>query len=106
MSSLGRAGFTWITLLFTLQSDQALRPIDQIEGAPNRDRKIATYKLALFRALCDIALTNYRWLQAKVDLPSRGAMISNFLGSMTWTSDSPAKNDVIRTLLMGVVHLT
>ncbi len=57
--SLGRQEITWTTLLFTLSSDQPHRPIDQIEGVLNRDKKVATYKLALFRALCDIALTNY-----------------------------------------------
>ena len=57
--SLGRPGISWATLLFSLRSDQALRPIDRIEGVLNRDRKVATYKLALFRALCDIAMTNY-----------------------------------------------
>ena len=63
--SLGRAGYSWITLLFALQSGEPLRPIDQIEGVLNRDRKVATYKLAPFRALCEIALTNYhlaKWL--------------------------------------------
>ena len=63
--SLGRPGVNWTTLLFALQSDQVLRPIDRIEAVLNRDRKVATYKLALFRALCDIALTNHHlaeWL--------------------------------------------
>ncbi len=63
--SLGRPGISWATLLFVLRSDQAIRPIDRIEGVLNRDRKVATYKLALFRALCDIALTHYHlaeWL--------------------------------------------
>lgn len=55
---LGRP-IRWTTLLFSLRSDQALRPIDRIEGILNRDRKTATYKLALFRALCDIALTRF-----------------------------------------------
>jgi SAM-dependent methyltransferase len=71
--SLGRPGITWATLLFGLRSDQALRPIDRIEGVLNRDRKVATYKLALLRALCDIALTNYRlaeWLpNGRVSVP-------------------------------------
>jgi SAM-dependent methyltransferase len=65
--SLGRPGISWTTLLFTLRSDQALRPIDQIEGVLNRDRKVATYKLALFRALCDIALTNYHIAEWRQD---------------------------------------
>jgi SAM-dependent methyltransferase len=55
---LGRP-IRWTTLLFSLRSDEALRPIDRIEGILNRDRKTATYKLALFRALCDIALTRF-----------------------------------------------
>ncbi|MBZ5499769.1 MAG: hypothetical protein LAP85_25500 [Acidobacteriia bacterium] len=41
-----RPGYSWTTLLFDLRSDQQLRPIDQIEGVLNRDRKVATYKLA------------------------------------------------------------
>ncbi len=65
--SLGREGITWITLLFVLGSDQPHRPIDQIEGVLNRDRKVATYKLALFRALCDIALTNYHLAEWRPD---------------------------------------
>ena len=56
---LGRPGISWKMLLFALRTEQVHRPIDQIEGVLNRDRKVATYKLALFRALCDIALTNY-----------------------------------------------
>jgi SAM-dependent methyltransferase len=62
--ALGRPGYTWITLLFQLTTAQSSRPIDQIEGILNRDRKVATYKLALFRALADIAMTSFhraRW---------------------------------------------
>ncbi len=58
--ALGREGSSWTTLLFRLESGTALRPIDQIEGVLNRDKKTATYKLALFRALTDIALQNHR----------------------------------------------
>jgi len=65
--SLGRPGFSWTTLLFELRTDQMLRPIDQIEGVLNRDRKVATYKLALFRALCDIALTSYHLAEWQPD---------------------------------------
>jgi len=71
--SLGRPGVSWATLLFVLRSDQAIRPIDRIEGVLNRDKKVATYKLALFRALCDIALTHYHlaeWLpDGRVSVP-------------------------------------
>jgi hypothetical protein len=37
-----------------------IRPVDQIEAIINRDRKVATYKFALLRALCDISQTEYR----------------------------------------------
>jgi SAM-dependent methyltransferase len=73
VDGLGRPGISWITLLFILRSDQALRPIDRIEAVLNRDKKVATYKLALFRALCDIALTNYHiaaWMaDGRVSVP-------------------------------------
>jgi hypothetical protein len=65
--ALGRRGITWTTLLFELTSGGPTRPIDQIEGVLNRDRKVATYKLALFRALCDIALTSYRLAEWRQD---------------------------------------
>lgn len=73
IDSLGRPGISWVTLLFQLRSDTALRPIDRIEGVLNRDKKVATYKLALFRALCDMALTNFHiaeWLpDGRVSIP-------------------------------------
>lgn len=52
---LGRPGTRWYTLLFELRAGGALRAVDQIEGILNRDRKVATYKLALFRALAELA---------------------------------------------------
>lgn len=54
--ALARSGTTWYTLLLELQAIGLLRSIDQIEGVLNRDRKVATYKLALFRALADLAM--------------------------------------------------
>ena len=62
---MGRPGHSWHVLLFTLQHTAGLRPLDQIEGILNRDRKTATYKLALFRALSEIATTEFeqaRWV--------------------------------------------
>ncbi len=56
---LGREGRTWITLLFNLSNKSSIKPLDKIEGILNRDKKDATYKLALFRALCDISMANY-----------------------------------------------
>jgi SAM-dependent methyltransferase len=60
-----RSGIRWTTLLLELQSGGGLRAVDQIEGILNRDRKVATYKFALFRALAEIATQEPRvacWL--------------------------------------------
>ena len=50
---------SWHTLVFRLAEETGNGPVDQIETVINRDRKDATYKLALLRALCDIAQTEY-----------------------------------------------
>jgi SAM-dependent methyltransferase len=50
---------TWIVQLYFLKYSAGIRPIEQIESILNRDRKVATYKLALFRALCEISISNY-----------------------------------------------
>jgi SAM-dependent methyltransferase len=63
--ALARVGTNWYTLLLELRNSGAQRPIDQIETILNRDRKEATYKLALFRALAQIATQESRravWL--------------------------------------------
>lgn len=62
---LQRAGTHWVTMLLELQTSGQLRAVDQIEGILNRDRKVATYKFALFRALAEIATQeprSARWL--------------------------------------------
>lgn len=53
--ALGRTGTRWCTLLLERRTGGALRAVDQIEAILNRDRKVATYKLALFRALAELA---------------------------------------------------
>ena len=58
--SLGRGGMCWCTLLLGLRDSVTQRPIDQIETILNRDRKEATYKLALIRALAEIATQEAR----------------------------------------------
>ena len=50
----------WHTLVFQLDDQGAVHSIDQVETIIRRDRKTATYKLALLRALCDIAQTAHR----------------------------------------------
>jgi SAM-dependent methyltransferase len=58
--ALCRPGTGWFTLLLELGTRDNLRAVDQIEGILNRDRKVATYKLALFRALAEIATQEVR----------------------------------------------
>jgi hypothetical protein len=53
--ALGRPGIKWATLVFTYRGGTASESVDRIESIINRDRKTATYKLALLKALCDIA---------------------------------------------------
>jgi SAM-dependent methyltransferase len=63
--SLGREGYSWFTLVLQARDLEGVRPLDQIEGILNRDKKTATYKLALFRALCEVAISGFdqvRWV--------------------------------------------
>ncbi len=56
--ALGRQGRRWATMLFELRSLGEHRPLDLIAAVlGQKERKVATYKLALIRALADIALT-------------------------------------------------
>ena len=63
----GRPGMRWYTLLFELRAGGALRAVDQIEGILNRDKKEATYKLALFRALAELATQEPRVAMWRAD---------------------------------------
>jgi len=67
--ALERPDHSWATFLFERMAEDAERPLDQVESILNRDKKDATYKLALFRALADIAQTQYNI--ACYDLPGR-----------------------------------
>lgn len=71
---LGRQGIRWTNFLFDLDSARG-RPLDRIEGVLNRDRKTATYKFALFRALSELGTTQHHqaeWLPGwEVALPLR-----------------------------------
>jgi ubiquinone/menaquinone biosynthesis C-methylase UbiE len=55
--SLGRAGIRWRTFIFRHLGELRDRPLKLVESILNRDQKVATYKLALFRALAEIAQT-------------------------------------------------
>ncbi len=56
--ALGRSGIQWSTMLLERRTAFGARPLDAIKSILSlQERKVATYKLALLRALCDIALT-------------------------------------------------
>lgn len=73
--AMSRQGIEWVSLLFQLKSVANTRSIDQIEGILNHDKKSATYKFALFRALSELATqspNSVTWLaDGKVGLPVR-----------------------------------
>lgn len=73
--ALNREHRKWATMLFELESATGNRPIDTIESILNKDAKVATYKLALFRAFANIATTNYKlakWTHDKrVKIPTQ-----------------------------------
>ena len=62
----GRSGVAWTTLILKYQREVP-RPIDSIESIITRDHKTATYKLALLRALSEIAVTSWREVQWESD---------------------------------------
>lgn len=55
--SLGRQCIRWSVSEFTRLDESTERPLHLVESILNRDKKDATYKLALFRALAEIAQT-------------------------------------------------
>ncbi len=63
----GRPDTAWATFLFEKPRADSDRPLDRVESILNRDKKDATYKLALFRALAEIAQTQYN--VARYDQP-------------------------------------
>lgn len=73
--ALGRPGIAWTTFLFEVGAAAGHRPIDQLATVlSTRERKVATYKLALLRALTDIAMTQahlarWRGADASVGVP-------------------------------------
>lgn len=72
--AMGRAQTSWATLLFVKRSAVG-KPLDRIEQVLRNDKKVATYKLALLRALCDVSEHDDRavhWRNdGKVAIPMR-----------------------------------
>lgn len=64
--SLGRRDRRWATQLFVLEGSGS-RSLETIEAILNRDKKDATYKPALFRALAELAMTDYHTAQWRPD---------------------------------------
>lgn len=54
---LGREGIKWRSFVFRHLGELRDRPLQLVESILNRDQKVATYKLALFRSLAEIAQT-------------------------------------------------
>lgn len=71
--SLGRSGIEWCVTEFARLDDTAGRQLHLVESILNRDMKVATYKLALFRALAEIAQTQHHLAaytpEGKVKIP-------------------------------------
>lgn len=71
--SLGRHGIEWCVIELVRLEDSSERPLHLVESILNRDKKDATYKLALFRALAEIAQTQHHLAvytpEGKVKIP-------------------------------------
>ena len=71
--SLGREGIEWSVIEFVRLDESTDRPLQLVESILNRDKKDATYKLALFRALAEIAQTQHHLAaftpEGKVKIP-------------------------------------
>jgi SAM-dependent methyltransferase len=52
--ALGRSDMQWHVMLFEKSSERN-RPLDRIEAVLKHDKKVASYKLALLRAFCDMS---------------------------------------------------
>lgn len=73
--SIGRPGIIWRTMVLRRLDDARDRPLHLVEGILNRDQKVATYKLALFRAMSEIAQTQSHLARfthdGKVSIPNQ-----------------------------------
>jgi SAM-dependent methyltransferase len=71
---LGRKELEWVSIIMRRQNALTGRPLQRIEQIVNHDSKVATYKLALLRALADLAETHFheaQWLgEGFIGVPS------------------------------------
>jgi hypothetical protein len=72
--SLGRESIQWVSILARRDEGYGERPLQRIEEIVSRDTKDATYKLALLRALTELASEHFhevRWLgDGRIAVPS------------------------------------
>jgi len=118
--SLGRDGIEWCVMEFVRLDELAGRPLRLVESILSRDKKDATYKLALFRALAEIAQTQNHLAaftpEGKVKIPV-GAIADkwmlyywpvfeseSFIGQRTGEERGVRKGVAIRAPLEGLIE--
>jgi len=117
---LMRSHRSWHILLFRLETSHGTRSLDVIEGVLNKDKKVATYKPALFRALAELAVINYNLAEWKtggrVLLPISAISekwveyywplfaSDNFIPQIQAESQDSGKPIAFRSMMMELIH--
>lgn len=117
--SLGRDEIQWCVIEFVRLDESAERPLHLVEGILNREKKDATYKLALFRALAEIAQTQHHLAaytpEGKVKIPIEAVAdkwmlyywpifeSTSFIGQRTGEDRGARKGLAIRAPLEGLI---
>lgn len=118
--SLGRDGVRWCVIEFFRLDESAERPLHLVESILNRDKKDATYKLALFRALAEIAQTQHHLAaftpEGKVKIPVEAIAdkwmlyywpifeSASFIGQRTGEERGAGKGVAIRAPLESLIN--
>jgi SAM-dependent methyltransferase len=118
--SLGRDGIQWCVIEFSRLDESAERPLHLVESILNRDKKDATYKLALFRALAEIAQTQHHLAaytpEGKVKIPLEAIAdkwmlyywpifeSESFIGQRTGEERGTGKSVAIRAPLEALIN--
>jgi len=117
---LGRQDYRWVHFQFTLLDDQTDRPLHLVEGILNRDKKVATYKPALVRALAEIAQTQHHLatftergqVKVPVDAIAEKWLLyywpifasDTFIRQMNGESETSSKGVAIRAPMMALIE--
>jgi len=78
--ALGRSGRSWHNFVFVRSRQEGVSGLKRIESIITEDRKTSTYKLALLRALCEVALSSER----AVVIDANGAHVPVILLAERW----------------------